>query len=368
MQARDHLYERHSVLTGHQILAEALNQNLGGLNLDNLMKYMTSEYAGITRLAQSSHNPLLSCQWASQRGLELERWSVQFVNQTQRSCSPLGKIEGVDFDFRSEEQRAAVLETLQTNDRVYAIRGCAGAGKTTCLQEIRKGLEAAGTTAYYLAPTASAVEVLRRDGFTQAATVHDFLSNQVKTNPEQIRQSVIIIDESSLQSTKLGATLLKTAQTHDARVLLVGDVRQHVSVEAGDFLRILEQHSKLHRSELQDIRRQVTTDYNRAIRLMAAGDAAAGLERLDQMGWVHEAKGDYIRQAAAAYLDATRRGEALDQCIAIAPTWDENHRLTEAIREQLKQTGQIKSAEIQVMIRSTGPPNRRPKLATINPA
>jgi conjugative relaxase-like TrwC/TraI family protein len=348
MQARDHLYERHSVLPGHQILAEALNQNLGGLNLDNLMKYMTSEYAGITRLAQSSHNPLLSCQWASQRGLELERWSVQFVNQTQRSCGPLGKIEGVDFDFRSEEQRAAVLETLQTNDRVYAIRGCAGAGKTTCLQEIRKGLEAAGTTAYYLAPTASAVEVLRRDGFTQAATVHDFLTNQVKTNPEQIRQSVIIIDESSLQSTKLGATLLKTAQTHDARVLLVGDVRQHVSVEAGDFLRILEQHSKLHRSELQDIRRQVTTDYNRAIRLMAAGDAAAGLERLDQMGWVHEAKGDYIRQAAAAYIDATRRGEALDQCIAIAPTWDENHRLTEAIREQLKQTGQIKSAEIQV--------------------
>ena len=145
MQARDHLYERHSVLKGHEILAEALNQNLGASTWQRLKLCLTSDQSGITRLAESSQNPLLSCQWASQRGLELERWSIQFVNQTQRSCSPLGTTQGVEFDFKSQEQRTAVLETLQTTDRVYAIRGCAGAGKTTCLQEIQKGLEAAGT-------------------------------------------------------------------------------------------------------------------------------------------------------------------------------------------------------------------------------
>ena len=143
--------------------------------------------------------------------------------------------------------------------------------------------------------------------------------------------------------------LLKTAQIHDARVLFVGDVRQHVSVEAGDFLRVLEQHSKLRCSELQDIRRQIPADYNRAIRLMARGDVSEGLERLDQLGCIHEGKGDYLRQAAAAYVDATRKGESLDRCIAIAPTWDENHRLTEAIREQLKQSGRLHSpTQIQI--------------------
>ena len=348
-QARDHLYERHSVLKGHQILAEALNQSLGGLDLQGLKHCLTSPSTGMTRLVESSRNPLLSCQWASNRGLELERWSVEFVNQTQRSCSPLGKTQKVEFDFKSEEQRSAVLETLQTTDRVYAIRGCAGAGKTTCLQEIQKGLEAVGRNAYYLAPTAAAVEVLRRDGFSQATTVHDFLANQVKTHSEQIHQSVLVIDESSLLSTQLGAALLKTAQIHDARVLFVGDVRQHVSVEAGDFLRVLEQHSKLRFSELQDIRRQIPADYNRAIRLMARGDVSEGLERLDQLGCIHEGKGDYLRQAAAAYVEATRKGESLDRCIAIAPTWDENHRLTEAIREQLKQGGRLHSStQIQI--------------------
>jgi conjugative relaxase-like TrwC/TraI family protein len=344
MRARDHLYERHSVLQGHQLLAEALNQGLGGLDLKRLKQYLMSPYTGITRLSESSRNPLLSCQWASQSGLELERWAVEFVNQTQRSCSPLGQVQGVDFSFRSDEQRTAVLETLQTTDRVYAIRGCAGAGKTTCLSEIRKGFDAAGRTAYYLAPTAAAVEVLRRDGFTEATTVHDFLENQVKANPERISHSVIIIDESSLQSTKLGATLLRTAQVHDARVLFVGDVRQHVSVEAGDFLRILEQHSRLRCSQLQDIRRQLYAGYNLAIRLMAAGQSGQGLERLDALGWLHEAKGDYIRQAAAAYVKATQKGEVLEKCIAIAPTWEENHRLTEAIRGALKGGGRLIAA------------------------
>jgi len=342
-QARDHLYERHSVLKGHQILAEALNQSLGGLDIQGLKDCLTSPSTGMTRLAESSRNPLLSCLWASNRLLELERWSVEFVNQTQSSCSPLGQTRGVDFDFKSEEQRFAVLETLQTTDRVYAIRGCAGAGKTTCLQEIQKGLEAGGKNAYYLAPTAAAVEVLRRDGFSQATTVHDFLANQAGTHSERINRSVLVVDESSLLSTQLGAALLKTAQIHDAGVLFVGDVRQHVSVEAGDFLRILEQHSKLRSSELQDIRRQIPADYNRAIRLMARGDVGEGLERLDQLGCIHEGKGDYLRQAAAAYVEAIRKGESFERCIAIAPTWEENHRLTEAIREQLKQSSKLHS-------------------------
>jgi conjugative relaxase-like TrwC/TraI family protein len=344
MQARDHLYERHSVLKGHQILAEALNQNLGSLAVESLKHCLTQESSGLTRLSESFRNPLLSCQWASNRGLELERWSVEFVNQTQRSCSHLGKIEGVEFEFKSEEQRNAVLETLRTTDRVYAIRGCAGAGKTTCLQQIHEGLEAVGRNAYYLAPTAAAVEVLRRDGFSQATTVHDFLSNQLKSNSEQLHQSVLVIDESSLLSTQLGAALLKTAQIQDARVLFVGDVRQHVSVEAGDFLRVLEQHSKLRFSELKDIRRQVPADYNRAIRLMSRGDVTEGLERLDQLGCIQEGKGDYLRHAAAAYVEATGKGQALDQCLAIAPTWEENHQLTEAIRERLKQSGGLQSS------------------------
>src|SRR6266498_1498883 len=335
MRARDHLYERHSVLRGHQLFAEALNQQLGYLDLATLKRYVTSDYTGMVRLAEHTSNPLLSCQWASRQGLNLERWSIEFVNQSQDSCAPLGKTQGVAFDFKSKEQQEVVLETLETKDRVYAIRGCAGAGKTSCLTEVRKGLEASGRTAYYLAPTASAVEVLRRDGFTHATTVDDFLTN--KANDADLCGSVIVIDESSLQSVKMGASLLRIAQTRDARVLLVGDIRQHVSVEAGDFLRILEQHSNLRRSELRDIRRQQVEEYNAAIRTMARGSALGGIEQLNAMGWVQEGRGHYVEQAAEAYFEATAGGKELDRCIAISPTWEEHARFTAAIREGLKE-------------------------------
>src|SRR4029453_8089617 len=80
LRARDHLYERVSVVRGHQVLAEALNQKLGYLDLETLKRYMSSIRNGIVRLAEHARNPVLSCQWASRHGLHLERWSIAFVN------------------------------------------------------------------------------------------------------------------------------------------------------------------------------------------------------------------------------------------------------------------------------------------------
>ena len=330
-RATEHIFERESVVHGHKVLAEALNRNIGFINLDKLRACMTSTKNGIIQLTQNIKNPLLSSQWTSKRSLHLERRVVNFVNQTQNYCSPLGRTENVAFNFKSDEQRRVVLETLNNRDRVYAIRGRAGTGKTTCLSEIRKGLEAAGRTVFYLAPTSSAVEVLKKDGFINATTVSGFLVNR----PKNLRDAVVIIDESSLQSNEMGAAVLDAAR--NARILFVGDTRQHVSVEAGDFLRILEQHSNLRSSELKDIRRQVSAEYNAAVRTLSDGKAVKGMTQIDALGWIEDARGTYISQAADEYIARTEDGINPDQCIAIAPTWRENHLLTEAIRQKLKE-------------------------------
>src|SRR4030095_17038843 len=100
---------------------------------------------------------------------------------------------------------------------------------------------------------------------------------------------------------------------------------------------VLEQHSTLRRSELKDIRRQQVEEYNAAVRTMASGDAPGGMRQLDSLGWLNEAQGQYIQHAADAYFGATADGTDLDRCIAISPTWEENHRFTEAIRDGLKE-------------------------------
>lgn len=348
--ARDHLFERHSVVPGHAVLAEGLNQRLGYLTLDGLHHNLLSEYSGIVQLKDHQHNQTLSAEFSSRSNLKAESWSVNFVNRTQGHCDPLGKVAGVDFAFRSDEQRKVVLETLANRDQVYAIRGRAGAGKTTSLQEIRKGLEAAGREVYYLAPTASAAQVLQKDGFPRATTVSDFLGNQVQT--AKASNAVLVVDEAGLLSTKLGKEVLNAAEKNHCRLLLVGDTHQHSSVEAGDFLRILETHSKLHTSELKDIRRQLQQEYNVAIRTLASGQAAEGMQQLDALGWVHEGKSRYIDQAAQAYLDATEGGTQLDRCIAVCPTWQENRRFTVAIRQALRERGVLAEGR-QLMVRDS---------------
>jgi len=328
--AVDHLFERQSVLKEHEILAEALNQSLGSLDLEKLRSH--AEDAGLVRLTDDG---LLS-ECATRQGLEQECWAVSCVNANKEKCAPLnpafvaeGKLSG--------EQRHAVREILSTRDRVFSFRGVAGAGKTTTLCEVQRGLKEAGHTVFAITPTTSAAKVLQNEGFSEATTVEDFLRNGEKRGG--LKGAVVICDEAGLKSNRQGAALLRMAERHDLRVLLVGDVRQHVSVEAGDFLRVLEAHSRIGRCEVGEIHRQIPKDYRAAITEMANGNIRGGLKALDRMSWIKEGQADYLRRAAADYLRLTCPGK--DSCIAVSFTWEENHRFTEAIREGMKESGAL---------------------------
>jgi hypothetical protein len=61
------------------------------------------------------------------------------------------------------------------------------------------------------------------------------------------------------------------------------------------------------------------------------------LEAMDAMGWLKE--GRYLQAAADEFLLLAEAG--LDRCLAVAPTWQENHRFTEAIRAGLKTRGNL---------------------------
>jgi conjugative relaxase-like TrwC/TraI family protein len=325
----DHLFERQSVARADEILAEALNQNLGAIDLDELKGMLAKGEARVVNLTPEKG---LLAECATREGLELERWSVTVVNVTKGQCSPLNSAFEPS-DALSHEQQAAVRAILSTRDQVFSFRGVAGAGKTTTLKEVHRGF--GDRRVFYVAPTASAVKVLQSEGFENATTVEDFLQNVSRR--KTLNDAVVICDEAGLKSNRQGAELLYLAQLHQMRVLLVGDARQHVAVEAGDFMRVLETHSQLGRCEVGEIRRQQAAPaYKAAIMRMAAGDAKGGLKELDALGWVQSGGAHYLKRAAEDYLRLTHDGYDLGRCLLIAPTWEENHHLTDVIRERLK--------------------------------
>jgi conjugative relaxase-like TrwC/TraI family protein len=330
--AVDHLFERQSVLKQHHVLAEALNQNLGSLDLAKLMAQVDAGKTGLIRLGDDPVQPLRS-EYATRQGLKSELWSVHFVNKTK------GKFPALNPKFEpqgklSPEQRDAVKMILNTPDQCCGTRGVAGAGKTTLQREVHRGLKEAGHGVIAIAPTASAAKTLREEGFSQATTAADFIQNHAKFD---LHGAVVICDEAGLQSNRQGEDLLRLAKQHEMRVIFVGDVRQHVSVEAGDFLRVLETHSQLSRCEVSEIQRQQHAGYKDAVGLLSSGAARDGMAALDKLGWVHEGKANYLKDAAAAYFHSTDDGKNLDRCLAVNPTWEENRHLTHEIRSGLKE-------------------------------
>jgi conjugative relaxase-like TrwC/TraI family protein len=329
--AVDHLFERHSVLKQHHVIAEALNQNLGSLDLAKLTAQANAEKAGLVRLVQVPRQPLLA-DYATKDGLKRELWSVDFVNKT-KNCFPALSPTFEPNKKLTPEQRDTVTMVLNTPDQCCGVRGAAGVGKTTLQSEVHRGLKEAGQRVIAVAPMASAADTLRKEGFPMATTAADFLQNPSKFD---LHKTVVICDEAGLQSNRQGEALLRLAEQNEVRLIFVGDIRQHVSVEAGDFLRVLETHSKLSHCEVTEIQRQQHQEYKAAVGLLSSGAARDGMVALDKLGWLHEGQANYLKNAAAAYFEATDDGRNLDKCLAVSPTWEENRLLTREIRSGLK--------------------------------
>lgn len=336
-QARNHLFERASVQRGHEVLAEALNQNLGGLTLGDLKhSFSQGKTTDCVALRPGEHG--LHAAYATREGLRQELSAIAIINDGRDACSPLGWHNFKPDARLSDDQRAAVKSLLESTDRVCALRGVAGAGKTFTLQEVQRGLRAANRDVFACAPTTSAATVLRSEGFSDATTLADFLQNGATQHGPRLRGATVIVDEAGIASTRQGAELCALVQAQGARLILVGDSRQHSGVEAGDFLATLENHSRLQTAELNDIRRQTQREYRSAVKAMAQGQARVGLETLDRLGWIKAEGADYVQRAAAHYVESTA---AKRDVILVAPTWEEIHRLTDAVRAGLKKCGRL---------------------------
>jgi ATP-dependent exoDNAse (exonuclease V) alpha subunit len=129
--------------------------------------------------------------------------------------------------------------------------------------------------------------------------------------------------------------LLDLARREDARILFSGDTRQIQSVESSDALRILERESRMTSVSLTGIQRQSKPEYREAIETFRKSPDQ-GFAKLQDLGFVREVP--YMERAqavAAVYREMT--AEPGRKVLVVAPTHEEIGRVTQAIREDLKQ-------------------------------
>jgi ATP-dependent exoDNAse (exonuclease V) alpha subunit len=129
------------------------------------------------------------------------------------------------------------------------------------------------------------------------------------------------------------------AEREDARIIFSGDTRQLQSVEASDALRILEQESRMKSVSLMAVQRQTQAQYRDAIQTLRHSPGQ-GFEKLEQLGAVREVP--YLERAqAVASAYRTLTSDANRSVLVVAGTHDEIGKITDAIREDMKQRGEL---------------------------
>ncbi|BBE34775.1 MobF family relaxase [Sphingosinicella microcystinivorans] len=245
------------------------------------------------------------------------------------------------------DQRQATAQLLSSRNRVTALQGFAGTAKTTTvLATLAREAEARGVSVIALAPTASAAMVLGEALGTRGDTVARHL-----LSPERLPQgqpAAWIVDEASLLSARDTARLLDLADRHNARVLLVGDVKQLGSVDAGAAFAQL-QGAGMETARLADIVRQTNAATREAVLASIAGDAKAALDALDRGGGQIIERADRAARFAAiaeAYAGLDEAGRA--RTLVIEPSREGRDSLTSDIRAALTRSGVLTGPAVTV--------------------
>jgi conjugative relaxase-like TrwC/TraI family protein len=336
-----HCYERASIVTEKELLRHALRFGVGDVDVEQIKRQLMRD-----ELIKENVD---GRQWLTTKEvLAEEKRLIDFVQDGKGRFKPLGsgKYQFVNPKL-SDEQRNAVLHVLQSTDRVTAVRGGAGTGKTTMMRETVAAIESTGQKVFTFAPSAEASRgVLRSDaGFANAETVEALLQNSKLQ--AQVRGQVIWIDEAGLLSVRTLARVVDFAEKENCRIILSGDTAQHRAVERGDALRLLERHACLQAAELTQIRRQKADAHKAVVADLRAGNLENAFNRLNRLGMLREMDADKRHEALAAdYVIAVKKGKS---ALVISPTHAEGERVTREIRAKLKTAKELGADERELV-------------------
>ena len=332
-----HVFEREAVVPEKRLLAEAMKHGLGAVTVEGVR----DEYARRPLLVEERDGARLV---TTPEVLAEEDRLVAFAREGRGTRRPLADAgRPLRRGWLNEGQRRAVRHILSSRDRVILLRGAAGTGKTTLMQEAAEAIGEGGHQVVVLAPSAGASrDVLRGAGFKDADTVAMFLRSE--SMQRRAAGQVVWVDEAGLLNSQDTAALFDTAARVNARVILMGDRRQHSSPSRGSPLKLLEEEAGVPSAAVTEIMRQ-EGDYKKAVRLLSEDKVVEGFDELDRLGWVREVgdKERYLR-LAESYIAASaekRPDGSQKTALVVSPTHAEGQRITEVIRGELTAQGKL---------------------------
>ncbi|AHK45834.1 conjugal transfer protein TraA [Ensifer adhaerens OV14] len=153
----------------------------------------------------------------------------------------------------SEEQRAAVAH-VASGERISAVIGRAGAGKTTMMKVAREIWEAAGYHVVGAALAGKAAEALEKEAGIRSGTICSWERRWSEGRIPLDDKTVFVLDEAGMVSSRQMALLVEAVTEAGAKLVIVGDPDQLQPIEAGAAFRGVV--GRIGYTELETIYRQ----------------------------------------------------------------------------------------------------------------
>ena len=237
------------------------------------------------------------------------------------------------------EQKQA-LEHVTKRPGLSLVVGYAGAGKSAMLGVAREAWEAAGYTVRGAALSGIAAENLEGGSGIASRTIASLEHSWARDRDRLTAHDMLVIDEAGMIGSRQLGRVLAEAAGAGAKVVMVGDVQQLQSIEAGAAFRLLaERHGA---AEIGEVRRQTTPWMRDATRAFATGRTGEALDTYSQAGMVHAANTrDAARSALIEGWDAERRAAPTASRIILTHTNKEVEMLNHAARQKLAEQGEL---------------------------
>lgn len=353
--AADRLGERQSVFAAAALHEEAGRAAMGRIGYSDISAAIAAA-AGKGDIEPRTFADRRGAQFAgftTRRNIEAETRLLQIEADGRGAfapiASPLAAARAVAMASRraadtglpwNDDQLTATRLLLTSRNRVTAVQGYAGTAKTTTvLATFALEARSRGVKVAALAPTASAAMVLGQALGTRGDTVARQL-----LQPDRGADSgaqLWIVDEASLLSARDTARLFEKAEKHHARLVLVGDVKQLGSVEAGAAFAQL-QAAGMETAKLEQIVRQSNRAVKDAVLASIEGDARKALAAIDRGGGdIIEHADRNARFAAIAARYAGLESHRRERTIVIEPSREGRDALTAEIRSALARSGSL---------------------------
>ena len=203
--------------------------------------------------------------------------------------------------FLASDQRDAI-RYVTGSERMAAVVGFAGAGKSTMLVAAREAWEAQGYRVHGAALAGKAAEGLEQSSGIRSRTLASWELGWSKGYARLGAGDILVIDEAGMVASRQMERFVSVAREAGAKLVLVGDAAQLQPIEAGAAFRAITE--EIGYAELTGVRRQREDWAREASVSFAQGRVADALDAYAGRGFI---RFDETREAAR-----TSRSSRLD--------------------------------------------------------